>query len=383
MKTNSLKHLLIKSFATAALGTLIFIASPQLNIDARAAAYTVSEESGVLLSCNGTEVFADADASTLVSTLKVNTPVQVTGRTSNGFWQVNINGETFYISQMALAAQADTNAYRLTSFDAKSALVVNATTGKALYAQAATDKLEPASTTKIMTALLTVEAIEAGQLSLDTPIAVSSSALASLPSDASHASPRLMTGEVLTVDQLLTMVMVSSDCQACNVLAEAIAGSVPNFVARMNTKAAALGCTNTNFTNPSGYPDKNMYTNALSLYLITANAMTHPIFNQYFGIASSVVPATNLCPTPRVLTNTDSLMNPGSAYYNPTVIGGKTGTTNRAGQCLVTAATQNGKTVISVVLGANNRKMFDGQTVSMRYYETNRLLNLGFENYYL
>lgn len=383
MKTNSLKHLLIKSFATAALGTLIFIASPQLNIDARAAAYTVSEESGVLLSCNGTEVFADADASTLVSTLKVNTPVQVTGRTSNGFWQVNINGETFYISQMALAAQADTNAYRLTSFDAKSALVVNATTGKALYAQAATDKLEPASTTKIMTALLTVEAIEAGQLSLDTPIAVSSSALASLPSDASHASPRLMTGEVLTVDQLLTMVMVSSDCQACNVLAEAIAGSVPNFVARMNTKAAALGCTNTNFTNPSGYPDKNMYTNALSLYLITANAMTHPIFNQHFGIASSVVPATNLCPTPRVLTNTDSLMNPGSAYYNPTVIGGKTGTTNRAGQCLVTAATQNGKTVISVVLGASNRKMFDGQTVSMRYYETNRLLNLGFENYYL
>ena len=73
-------------------------------------------------------------------------------------------------------------------------------------------------------------------------------------------------------------------------------------------------------------------------------------------------------------------MVPGSPYYNPTVIGGKTGTADRAGQCLVAVANQNGKNVISVILGAKNRKMFDGNTVSMRYYESNRLIGLGLAN---
>ena len=195
-------------------------------------------------------------------------------------------------------------------------------------------------------------------------------------------NPKLQTGEIINVSQLLSAVMVSSDCQACNVLAEVVAGSVPNFVALMNLRAAQLGCTNSNFTNPSGYPDKKMYTNAYSLYLITANAISHPIFNQYFGQTSAIIPATNLYPAPRTLVNTDALMLPESGYFNPYVIGGKTGTANRAGQCLVTVASQSGKTIITVVLGGRNRTMFDGNTISMRYYETNRLINLGFANYY-
>lgn len=361
--------------------TLLFI-GPSASITANATGYTVTAEAGVLLACNGTEVFSDADPSTFVTTLAVNTPVQVTGRTSNGFWQVNINGSTFYISNQALSVLPNTTAYRLTTFDVASALVVNASNGKLIYSQGATDKLEPASTTKILTALLVVEAIEAGQISLDTPVMVSSTAVASLPSDASHMNPKLQAGEILNVSQLLSAVMVSSDCQACNVLAEVVAGSVPNFVALMNLRAAQLGCTNSNFTNPSGYPDKKMYTNAYSLYLITANAISHPIFNQYFVQTSAIIPATNLYPAPRTLVNTDALMLPESGYYNPYVIGGKTGTANRAGQCLVTVASQSGKTIITVVLGGRNRTMFDGNTISMRYYETNRLINLGFANYY-
>lgn len=361
--------------------TLLFFV-PSASITANATGYTVTAEAGVLLACNGTEVFSDADPSTFVTTLAVNTPVQVTGQTSNGFWQVNINGSTFYISNQALSVLPNTTAYRLTTFDVASALVVNASNGKLIYSQGATDKLEPASTKKILTALLVVEAIEAGQISLDTPVMVSSTAVASLPSDASHMNPKLQAGEILNVSQLLSAVMVSSDCQACNVLAEVVAGSVPNFVALMNLRAAQLGCTNSNFTNPSGYPDKNMYTNAYSLYLITANAISHPIFNQYFGQTSAIIPATNLYPAPRTLVNTDALMLPESGYYNPYVIGGKTGTANRAGQCLVTVASQSGKTIITVVLGGRNRTMFDGNTISMRYYETNRLINLGFANYY-
>ncbi|MBO6284486.1 MAG: D-alanyl-D-alanine carboxypeptidase, partial [Pseudobutyrivibrio sp.] len=308
-------------------------------------------------------------------------PVNVIGRTSNGFWQVDVNGTPYYISQQALSTMPNKTAYRLTSFDADAVLVANASNGKLIYSQGAMDKLEPASTTKIMTALLTVEAIEAGKISLDTPVMVSNSALAALPSDASHVSPRLSPGEIMNVDQLLTAMMVSSDCQASNVLAELVAGSVPNFVAMMNARAAQLGCVNTNFTNPSGYPDVNMYTNAYSLYIITLNAISHPLFNQYFGKTTAVLPATNTCPTPRVITNTDSLMDATSVYYNPSVIGGKTGSANRAGQCLVSVASSDGKTVISVVLGAKTRTMFDGNRVAMRYAESNRLINLGFENY--
>ena len=380
MNLKRVKKYLITSIAAFSLA--ISVSLSVSTIDAKAAAFSVTPQSGVLLSCLGTEVFTDADASTYLTTLPVNTPVQVTGLTSNGFWQVNINGSICYISQMALSMSANTTAYRLTSFDVGAALVASPVTGKIIYSQAATDKLEPASTTKILTALLVVEAIENGQITLDTPVMVSRTALSSLPSDASHVNPKLSAGEILTVSQLLTAVMVSSDCHACNVLAELVAGSVPNFVALMNAKAAELGCVNTNFTNPSGYPDKKMYTNAVSLYLITASAISHPLFNQFFGQTSAVLPATNMCPTPRTLINTDSLMVPGSAYYNPSVIGGKTGTANRAGQCLVSVATREGKTIISVVLKGKNRTMFDGNSISTRYYETNRLLELGFANYY-
>ena len=367
---------------------LIFVISlllgfiPGNSIYARAASYTISEANGTLLSCNGTEVFADADPATYVTTLKVNSPVLVTGVTSNGYWRVDIGGSPFYISQQALSMQPNTTAYKLTSMDAKAALVMNLSNGKPLYSQGATDRLEPASTTKMMTALLTVEAIEAGQITLETPVMVSPTAIADMPTDASHVSPRLQAGEVLNVDQLLTAMMVSSDCHSCNVLGELVAGSVPNFVAMMNARAAQLGCVDTNFTNPSGYPDKKMYTNANSLYLITAEAIKHPTFNKYFGIKSAVLPATNLCIVPRALINTDSLMDPSSIYYNPSVIGGKTGTANRAGQCLVTVAEKDGKKVISVVLGARNRTMIDGNVISMRYFETNRLLEHGFNNYW-
>lgn len=268
------------------------------------------------------------------------------------------------------------------AFDAAGCLVANNATGRIIYSQNADAILEPASTVKIMTALLTVEAIERGDIALDSPVLVSSTALASLPSDASHVEPRLMAGEALNVDQLLSAMMVSSDCQACNVLAELLGGSVPNFAAMMNARAAQLGCVNTNFTNPSGYPDNKMYTNATSLYLITAEAIKHPLFNKYFGLQSAMIPATNLCVAPRILVNTDALMIPGNIYYNPAVIGGKTGTANRAGQCLVSVAERDGKKVISVVLGARNRTMIDGNVISMRYYESNRLIEHGFNNYW-
>lgn len=372
----------MKKTIAIVLSAFLLLVSPVSSIKAQAAAYTVTAVSGVLYSCEGTEVFADADPATFLTTLKVNTPVVVTGSTSNGYWQISMNNGVYYVTQQSLSVAKNTFAYRQLTMDAKAALVGSPATGKIMYAQGANDKLEPASTTKIMTALLVIEAIEAGTISLDTPVMVTPTALASLPKDASHVEPRLVAGEVLTVSQLLQAVMISSDCQACNVLAELVAGSVPNFVALMNARAAQLGAVNTNFTNPSGYPDKLMYTNAMSLYMITANAIKHPLFNQYFGQASAILPPTNLYGLPRPLVNTNDLMVPGSAFYNPAVTGSKTGTASRAGQCLVTVSTQREKTVITVLLGAKTRTMWDGSRVSMRYYETNRLIDMGFKNYY-
>ena len=105
----------------------------------------------------------------------------------------------FFIYGKALSASTGTQAYKLTSVDAKAALVGDAGNGELIYAQNANEKLAPASTTKIMTALLVMDAIAAGQLSLDTPIVVSPTALAGIPSDASHVSPRLKDGEVMNV----------------------------------------------------------------------------------------------------------------------------------------------------------------------------------------
>ena len=91
-----------------------------------------------------------------------------------------------------------------------------------------------------MTVLLVMDAIAQGKIALDTPVMVSATALAGIPSDASHVSPRLKAGEVMNVLELLECVMLSSDCHACNVLAELVAGSVDNFIAMMNARAAAL-----------------------------------------------------------------------------------------------------------------------------------------------
>ena len=195
----SLKHLKVllgKIIVSISISTLLFAALPIFNIEASAAAYTITEANGALFACNGTEVFSDADTSTFVTTLPVNTPVLVTGSTSNGFWRIDLNGTPFFVSMQALSMQPNTTAYKLTSLDAKAALAMNVSNGKILYSLGATDRLEPASTTKIMTALLTIEAIEAGQIALETPVVVSASSIAGMPRDASHVDPRIQAGEI-------------------------------------------------------------------------------------------------------------------------------------------------------------------------------------------
>lgn len=344
-------------------------------ITTQAAEFTVVPTTGVLYTGNGAEVFTQPDPSMIVAIFPGDFPVQVTGITDNGYFQVNINGTTFYIYGKALSVSTGTQAYKLTSVDAKAALVGDADSGALIYAQNANSRLAPASTTKIMTALLVMEAIAAGQLSLDTPIVVSPTALAGIPYDASHVKPRLKAGEVMNVLTLLQAVMMVSDCHACNVLAEVVAGSVDHFVAMMNERAVALGCTETNFVNTSGYPEDNHYSNAYSLFLITKEAMKYPIFQSIIAMTEVTIPATNLSKE-RKLETTNALIT-NSEYYNPYAIGGKTGSARASGLCFVSAARNDKKTVITVVLGAATNTMSDGTKQKQQFAETNKLIEIG------
>ena len=249
-------------------------------------------------------------------------------------------------------------------------------TGQIIYQQNMLDRLVPASTTKVMTALLVLESISQGNIALDTPVVVSSTALAGIPSDASHVNPRLKKGEVVNVLSLLEAVLIKSDCHACNVLAELVAGSVDHFVALMNLKATALGCVDTNFVNTSGYPADNHYTNAYSLSLIMREAMKYQTFQTIISMKNVEIPATNLSKA-RTIENTNALILPGD-YYNPYVIGGKTGYCKAAKNCLMTAAVKDGKGLITVILGAEMNEMTDGNVLKQQFSETNKLIEIGF-----
>lgn len=341
-----------------------------------AAEFTVIPTEGVLYTGRGAEVFVQPDASTIAAVFPGDFPVQVTGITDNGFFQVNINGTTYYIYGKALSVSTGTQAYKLTSVDAKAALVGDATNGELIYAQNAMDRLAPASTTKIMTVLLVMDAIAAGQITLDMPVVVSPTALAGVPNDASHVKPRLKAGEVMNVLTLLQSVMMVSDCHACNVLAEVVAGSVDNFVVMMNARAAALGCTETNFVNTSGYPEANHYTNAYSLFLITKEAMKYPLFESIIAQKEVTIPATNMA-NERKLETTNALLTVDSGYYNPYAVGGKTGSASSSGLCFVSAARNHKKTIISVILGAATNTMSDGTRQKQQFAETNKLIEIG------
>lgn len=335
----------------------------------------VTSATGVLYTGAGAEIFAQPDPSTLAAVFPGDVPVQVTGMTNNGYFQILWQDAIYYVYGQALSVVTGTQAYKLTYVDAKAALVGDMNTGALIYAQGAMDRVTPASTTKIMTALLTLEAVAQGKLALDTPIMVTPTAIAGVPNDASHVSPRLQAGEVMNVMQLLECVMVKSDCHACNVLAEAVAGDVNTFVVMMNARAVQLGCVDTNFVNTSGYPADNHYTNAYSLFLMMKEAMKYPAFQTIINMPSVTVAATNLSPE-RTFASTDLLLLPGE-YYNPCVIGGKTGTANSSGACFVAAATKDGKSVISVVMGAGTKQMCDGSVKKQQFSETNKLLEIG------
>ncbi|MBQ9346570.1 MAG: D-alanyl-D-alanine carboxypeptidase [Oscillibacter sp.] len=281
---------------------------------------------------------------------------------------------------LAVPALADYAPPADPDIQAKDALLMDLRTGAKLYGKNENTTLYPASLTKIMTCLLVMEAVDEERLSMDQPITVSS-IVRSLPAGSSTAG--IKEGEILTVRDLLYCLMVSSANEAADILAEAVAGNVPDFVQAMNQRAAALGCENTQFMNPHGFHDPNHYTTVWDTYLITLEAMKHAQFMTLCDTALYVVPATNLSPE-RTLHTTNALIDSWriAGLKNPDVHGVKTGSTDDAGHCLVATGQHGEMRLLSVIMGAEHSRNESGTLVRRSFTETTRLLNWGFENFH-
>lgn len=251
---------------------------------------------------------------------------------------------------------------------AGAAVLIDSKTGKILYDKNADKKMYPASTTKIMTAILTIENCELNEL-----VVVPYEAIAIIPSG--YAIAALQVGEQLTVSQLLQVMMVYSANDAANVLAYHISGSIENFAILMNDKISELGLTNTHFTNPSGKHDVNHYTTANDLAKLMQYCMTNDTFRSYAGLKHCNIPATNKYDQ-RVFSNTNELIT-ASNYFYEYAIAGKTGYTSEAKNCLVSVANKNGLELISVILSVG---IYSDNT-SAKFVETKLLFEYGFENY--
>lgn len=254
------------------------------------------------------------------------------------------------------------------SIISEAAILMDNNTGKILYSKNENKKMYPASTTKIVTAILTLE-----NCNLDEVVTVSYDAAMSIPEG--YSSAYLQIGEQLTVEQLLQLLLIHSANDAANVLAEYVGGSVESFVSMMNTKVNELGLSNTHFTNTYGMHDDNHYTTAQDLAIIMKYCMKNEDFRKLAGSASCAIPATNKFGT-RSYTSTNELIIPNSSNYYPYLTAGKTGYTSQAGDCLVSCSYKDDLELICVVLGG---KTVDG--ISTRFSETKTLYEYGYNNY--
>ena len=268
-----------------------------------------------------------------------------------------------------LATDINTNDYNpdnLTT-NSESILLIDSKTGEVLYSKNAFEKLYPASTTKLMTAILTLE-----NCKLDDIVTISHNAIFSIPVGYSHAS--LQEGEDLTVEQLLNVLLIPSANDAAVALAEHISGSVENFATMMNNKAKELGCLNTNFVNPNGVHDDNHYSTAYDLSLIGMYAMKFDEIMDIAKVTQYTLPKTNKYNREdRIFNTTNGLVNKNNDYYYEYATGIKTGYTDKSGYCIVSTAKKDNVELMAVVLGSN--------TIEDRYEDCINLFNYGFENY--
>jgi serine-type D-Ala-D-Ala carboxypeptidase (penicillin-binding protein 5/6) len=244
---------------------------------------------------------------------------------------------------------------------ARAALLMDASTGKILYQKEADLRLPPASTTKIVTAILT---LESGR-KLSESLTVSKEATR-VPASKLYLRP----GQHLSIEELLYGIMLASANDASVVLAEGIAGSVERFGEQMTKRAHDIGATNSHFTNPHGLTAPDHYSTARDLAILFRYAMKNSTFREIVQTKFSSVSTTAMV-RKKVVPRRISVRNHNRLLWGfDGAIGGKTGYTHAAQKCFVGAVQRNGTTLIVSILGARDQ-----------WGDTKRLLEYGFDNY--
>lgn len=242
--------------------------------------------------------------------------------------------------------------------------------GKILYEKNAYDKMYPASTTKIMTAILALENRE-----LSSTANVSYNAVFSVPSGYTNAN--LQIDEILNYENLLNVLLIPSANDAANAIAEDIGGSIESFASMMNTKAIDIGCKNTHFVNPSGVHNEDHYTCAYDLALMGRYAMKNEIFRNIVSTSRYSLPASNKYDkNDRTFVTTNKLVNSKSNQFYEYATGIKTGYTDPAKNCIVASSKKDDLELICVVLGNENDNGDNN-----KFSDCINLFNFGFSNY--
>ena len=259
---------------------------------------------------------------------------------------------------------------KFSDISARNIVLANSDTGKIVYERNKDEKIYPASITKLMTAILVVE-----NCNLNDIVTVSENAVKSVP--LGYVNANLQVGEQLTVEQLLYAMLIPSANDAANALAEHVGGSIESFSAMMNTRARDLGCTGTNFTNPSGLHEENHYTTANDLFYISKQAISNNEIKKIVGTIKYTLPSSNKYNgTSRVLTSTNYMKRKElSKYYCEYCIGGKTGYTGEAKNCVVEFAQKNGINLIAVVMGE------DSKVKGKKFLDAKEMFDYTYNNY--
>lgn len=267
----------------------------------------------------------------------------------------------FILSFLTIKVYAETP-----EITAYSAIVYDCTDNRILYEKNCHEKIYPASMTKVLTAILVIE-----NCNLNDEVTISKTAIEQIESG--YLTSNLKEGEILTVEQLLNLLLISSYNDIANVLAEYVAGNTEEFVVMMNNKAKEIGCTNSKFVNSSGIHNQEHYSTAYDMALIGKYAMQFSEIREIVNKIYYKLGATNkYSGEDRIYETTNEMLLSGSSNYYKYAKGIKTGFTTPAGNCLTTYAEKDGLKLIAVVAKST--------TSNSRYDDTKQILEYAYSN---
>lgn len=253
--------------------------------------------------------------------------------------------------------------------EAPAAILMDAATGTILYGKNIDERHYPASTTKILTAIIAIE-----NSNLTDMVTFSHDAIYNLETGATHIG--LVEGEEITMQDCLYALLLASANEVANGIAEHIGGSIDKFADMMNEYAKNIGCTNSHFVNPNGLHDDDHYTTCYDLALISRYALNNSTFKEIDGTKSYTISETNMTDETRSFSNHHQMLTANkegfTQYKYDGCIGGKTGYTSAADHVLVTFATRNDTTLIAVVMDTS---------INGQYEDSIKLLDYGFDNF--